>query len=175
MRAATQTRMGTKAPPKLREHLARLYPDHRLVAIEPLAPDTGATAGATKKAAGYGLPVRICLCDDGGETIELVWRVASANEFGHDRRADRASVMLEAFDNFPKISRHVQAIDIGAVEPSGELVSIRNGDEIYLITTYARGTIYADDMRRIAASGATDLDIARVDELARYAAELHRP
>ena len=35
--------------------------------------------------------------------------------------------------------------------------------------------MYADDLRRIARDGATDLDVARVDALARYAAELHQP
>jgi hypothetical protein len=162
-------------PPKLREHLARLYPRHRVTAISPLAPDTGATSGSSSKAAGYGLPVRIELVDDAGESLELVWRVASANEFGHDRRADRAAGMLAAFDEFPKIPRHVQAVDVGAIGATGELVSIRDAGELYLITTYARGTIYADDLRRIAGEGAGDLDFDRVDALAGYAAALHRP
>jgi hypothetical protein len=160
---------------QLREHLARLYPGHRVVAIEPLDPDTGATSGATHKAAGYGMPVRVQLVDDRGGSLELVWRIASANEFGHDRRADRAAVMIEAFDDFPKIARHVEAIDLGAVGPTGELVSFRDGGEIYMITTYAPGTVYADDLRRVARDGTRDLDVARVDALARYAGELHRP
>lgn len=164
------------APPRLREHLARLYPDHRVVAIEPLAPDTGATSGATTKAAGYGLPVRIELASERGERRTLVWRVASANEFGHDRRADRAGAMILAYDDFARIPRHVEAVDLGAIRPSGELVSIRDATELYLLTTYAPGTIYADDLRRVAREGrATDLDLARVDALARYLAELHVP
>jgi hypothetical protein len=69
----------------------------------------------------------------------------------------------------------VPAVDVGAIEPSGKLVSIRDAGEVYLITTFARGTIYAEDLRRIARDGATPLDHARVDALARYAAELHRP
>jgi hypothetical protein len=162
--------------PRLHDHLAKLYPGYAVVAIEPLAPDTGATAGASSKAAGYGLPVRIELAGERGERLELVWRVASANEFGHDRRADRAGGMVLAFDDFARVPHHVEAVDLGAVCPDGELISIRDAGELYLITTYAPGTIYADDLRRIARDGrATELDDARVDALATYLAELHVP
>jgi len=166
-------------PPGLREHLARLYPGATVVAIEPLGPDAGATASrgagdASIKAAGYGLPVRVEL-RDGGTTRQLVWRVASANEFGHDRRADRAAVMVQAFDDFARIPRHVQAVDLGVIR-GRELVSTREATEHYLLTTYAPGTIYALDLRRIAAERiATPSDVDRVDALARYLAALHTP
>jgi hypothetical protein len=160
-------------PPGLREHLARLLPGATIESIEPLGPDVGATAG-TAKAAGYGLPVRITLLDR-GERRELVWRVASANQFGHDRRADRAAAMVQAFDDFARMPQHVRAIDLGVIR-DGELVSIHDATEHYLITTYAPGTIYAHDLRRIAAERiATPRDVARVDALARYLAALHVP
>ncbi|HEU0035822.1 MAG TPA: phosphotransferase [Kofleriaceae bacterium] len=162
--------------PRLREHLARLYPGYELLAIEGLAPDSGATTGATAKAAGYGLPVRVTLAAADGKRLELVWRVASSDEFGHDRRADRAANMLLAFDDFPRIPRHVEAIDVGAMSPTGDLISIRDGGELYLITTYAPGTIYADDLRRVATRARTEpLDVARVEILAGYLADLHTP
>ncbi|HEX3476129.1 MAG TPA: phosphotransferase [Kofleriaceae bacterium] len=167
-------------PPGLREHLARLYPGATVVAIEPLGPDAGASAdrkdagGSTTKAAGYGLPVRIEL-REGGAARQLVWRVASANEFGHDRRADRAAVMVQAFDDFARIPQHVQAVDLGVIRGS-ELVSTRDASEHYLITTYAPGTIYAHDLRRIAAERrVTPRDVDRVDALARTLAALHAP
>lgn len=161
--------------PRLREHLARLYPGWRVAAIEPLAADTGATRG-TKKTLGYGLPARVRLVDDSGAERWLVWRVASANEFGHDRRADRAGNTLLAFDDFTRVPQHIAAVDVGAIRASGELVSLRDWDELYLITSFAPGTIYADDLRRIAHDGvATDLDLARADALASYLAALHVP
>jgi hypothetical protein len=160
--------------PQLREHLARLYPGYRVAALEPLAPDTGATSGSSAKAAGYGLPIKVRLVCDRGDPIELVWRVASSNEFGHDRRADRAASMVLAFDDFNRVPHHVDAIDLGAIDSNGGLVSIRDGSELYLITTYAPGNVYADDLRRIARQGrSTELDHARVDALAHYLAELH--
>jgi Phosphotransferase enzyme family len=160
---------------RLRDHVSRLYPGADVVAIEPLGPDGGATAGATTKAAGYGLPVRITI-SEGGARRELVWRIASANEFGHDRRADRAAAMVQAYDDFGRMPQHVQAVDLGVIGAGGALISIRDATEHYLITTYAPGTIYADDLRRIAAERvATPRDVARVDTLARYLAALHTP
>ena len=155
--------------------MARLYPGATIETIEPLGPDVGATAGATTKAAGYGLPVRIVMTDRGVRR-ELVWRVASANEFGHDRRSDRAAAMVQAFDDFARVPQHVRAIDLGAVGADGALISLRDATEHYLITTYAPGTIYAHDLRRIAAERlATPGDVERVDALARYLAALHTP
>lgn len=165
--------LGEPRRAKLAEHLARLFPGAHLRTIEPLAPDSGATAGSTSKLAGYGEPVRLEI-DDGGQRRELVWRVAGANEFGHDRRSDRAAETLLAFDDFQRIPRHVTPIDVGAVGDSGELVSLRDARELYLITTYARGTVYADDLRRLADHGAaTERDLGRLDALVAYLAALH--
>ena len=162
--------------PKLREHLARLYPGWHVKTIEPLAPDTGARAGASEKAIGYGLPVRVVLADEHDNELVLVWRVASANEFGHDRRSDRAGNALLAIDDFAHVPQHIAAHDVGAVAKTGELISLREWDELYLITSYAAGTIYAEDLRRVARDTvATDLDLARVDALATYLAALHVP
>jgi aminoglycoside phosphotransferase (APT) family kinase protein len=160
---------------RLRDHVMRLFPGARIESIEALGPDSGATAGSTTKAAGYGVPVRIVVSDREGRH-ELVWRVASANEFGHDRRSDRAAAMVQAFDDFAQIPQHVRAVDLGVIRGGGELMSTRDATEMYLITTYAQGTIYAHDLRRIAADGhATVRDVARVDVLARYLASLHTP
>jgi hypothetical protein len=157
----------------LRAHLARLYPGHAVVAIEPLAPDTGATAGATTKAAGYGLPVRVVLSRR-GETLEIVWRVASADEFGHDRRSDRGANQLLAYDDFGRLPDHVRALDVGVVHDDGSMTSI-DGGELYLITSYAPGTIYADRLRAVARDGVAERDLANVDRLVGYLAKLHTP
>jgi aminoglycoside phosphotransferase (APT) family kinase protein len=160
---------------ELRSHLARLFPGSEIVSIEPLAPDTGATAGATTKAVGYGEPVRIELALPDGEHRELVWRTASANEYGHDRRADRVANLIQAYDDFAATPAHVAAIDVGLIR-DGELMSLHGAVEPYLITSYARGSIYASDLRRIGAQRrAGDADLARLDALARYLVDVHVP
>jgi hypothetical protein len=168
--------LGIVMPPRIREHLARLFPESRVTSIEPLSPDSGATKDASTKAIGYGLPIRIRLVDEHGAERSAVWRVSAENEFGHDRRADRASNTLLAFDDFARLPGHIAAIDVGAITKTGDLVSLRDWDELYLITTFAPGTIYAEDLRRVAADEvATDLDLERVDALASYLAALHVP
>ncbi|HEU4730208.1 MAG TPA: phosphotransferase [Kofleriaceae bacterium] len=169
------TQLSSPAAPRLRDHVQRLYPGASVVSIEALGPDGGATAGATTKAAGYGMPVRIVI-SEGGVQRDLVWRVASANPYGHDRRSDRAAAMVQAFDDFANTPQHVQAVDLGVMGKNGELTSTRDATELYLITTYAHGTIYAQDLRRIAAERlATPIDVDKVDVLARYLAALHTP
>ncbi|HTJ47207.1 MAG TPA: phosphotransferase [Kofleriaceae bacterium] len=144
-----------------------VVPGAEVIEIAPLAPDDG--DGETKKVAGYGQPARIRLRDG----RELVWHTASANEFGHDRRSDRAQELLLAYDDFARVPRHVRAIDVGAVIKGGAAVSLRDADELYLITTYAPGRVYADELREAAARGVTARDRARVDALTSYLAELH--
>lgn len=166
-------------PAGLRAHLAKLYPGAEVVAIEPLGPDAGATAGgttgSTSKAAGYGLPMRIVL-REGEARRELVWRVAAANDFGHDRRADRAAGAIQAFDDFAQMPQHVKAVDLGVIGADQALTSIRDATEHYLITTFAPGVIYAHELRRVAEERiATRRDVERVAVLARYLAALHTP
>jgi hypothetical protein len=162
-------------PPKLHDYVARLFPGARLLEIEPLAPDSGATSDSTAKVAGYGQPVRLVI-DDNGHRRVFVWRVAATNDFGHDRRSDRAAETLLARDDFAAVPNHVLPIDVGAIRADGELMSLRDTGELYLLTTYATGTIYAHDLRRLAAGGTlTDLDVGRVDALACYLADLHVP
>ncbi|MGE0395342.1 MAG: phosphotransferase family protein [Kofleriaceae bacterium] len=160
----------------LRPHLQALYPTHRVVAIEPMGPDAGPATESTSKAAGYGQPIHVSLVGPDGTPLELVWRTANADELGHDRRSDRASQALLAFDDFGNIPGHVAPLDVGVVRRTGELVSIRDYDELYLLTPYARGVPYAQDLRQIAESGiATERDHERVRVLARYLATLHTP
>ncbi|HWU86738.1 MAG TPA: phosphotransferase [Kofleriaceae bacterium] len=145
------------------------------MACEPLAPDTGA-GQATTKAAGYGRPMRIVLEGDGGEVREIVWHVAGGDEFGHERRSDRVANLLLAADDFARVPEHAAALDVGVIGPDGAPRSLRGCGEPYLVTEYVRGTIYADDLRRVAREGvAAPLDLARAGALARYLARLHVP
>lgn len=143
-----------------------------LLAVQPLGADDA--GDATTKGIGYGEPLRLEVRDRDGARRALVFHTASPNPFGHDLRADRAAEMLVAYDTFSAIPNHVRAVDVGAVSDQGELTSLADAGELYLITEYAGGAIYADDLRRIARDGATQADLARVEQLADYLAALHR-
>lgn len=159
-------------PEGLRELVRRLLAGAEVVQAAPLAPDTG--GGDTLKAGGYGVPLRVTVRLPDGAGRTLVLRTATSNVFGHDRRSDRADQMLLSFDTFPLIPDHVQALDVGAILPEGRLLSLREGGEFYLLTTFAEGRMYSEDLRRVAAGGeAGPRDLARCEALARWLVELH--
>lgn len=158
----------------LRLHLESLFPGTSIVDVGPLGPDA-APQGATAKATGYGIPLCVTLRNSDGTEQRVVFRTASADEFGHDRRSDRAAALLLDWDTFGKIPRHVPALDVGALGEDGRPVSLRAGGEFYLVTRYVEGAVYAEDLRRIVREGrATPLDGERTAALARYLADLHR-
>jgi hypothetical protein len=155
----------------LREAVESLLPGARLLSCERLGSDSRSRLG--RKEAGYGEPLKVSIEEADGTPRALVFRVASPNEFGHDRRADRAAETLLAFDTFNSIPGHVQALDVGAITAGG-LRSLRDAGELYLVTAFAEGRLYADDLRRIAREGAaTRADLERCQALARWLVELH--
>lgn len=163
-----------RIPRGLRALLAELYPGSRQIGLDQLGPDAaGEESGATTKGAGYGVPVRVRLELPSGKELDLVWHVAVSDDFGHDRRSDRAQELLLAFDTSRQVPCHARAVDVGAIRQDGRLLSLRDAGEVYLLTTWAPGRPYAEDLRRIAAEGAGDEDERRCDALAAYLVELH--
>lgn len=151
----------------------RLFPGSVVLRAERLRPD--AAAGADEeKALGYGEPLKVTVRGPDGRTHHLVFRTQAANEYGHDRRADRVEAAVLAFDVFPDIPGHVRALDVGLVGADGRLVSLRGAGEPYLVTGWAEGTLYAEDLRRVAREGtARPRDLARCEALADWLAALH--
>lgn len=161
--------VATLTPEAVADYLReRVDPDARVVSMSPL----GASTQAGLKAYGYGRPLRVVF-EVAGARRDLVIRTMSPDPFGHDRRADRAAVLLDAFDTFDRVPRHIAPVDVGAFAPDGRLVPMAPG-EIYLVTTYAPGELYANDLQ-VASSrdDAGPRDLARACVLADYLAELH--
>lgn len=165
--------MGGTVPAGLREVIAELWPGARIERCDALGPDPG--GGATEKAAGYGQPVRVTVREAAGAERALVFRTMAPNEFGHDRRADRMAGMLLAFDTAGLVPDGVPALDVGALRPDGRLASLRGAGEPYLVTGWAEGRLYAEDLREVADGGeATPRDLRRAEALARWLIALHR-
>lgn len=145
----------------------------RLIDVATLGPDAG-NGDETRKAMGYGAPMRLTLEDGAGRRRAVVFHVATSDEFGHDRRADRAAGQLLAWDTFGTIPRHAAALDVGAIDTSGRIVSLRDAGELYLVTEWVPGRVYAEDLRELGRRGTcTPLDEARTDALADYLLALH--
>jgi aminoglycoside phosphotransferase (APT) family kinase protein len=159
---------------RIHELCAELFPGARVEAVTRLGQEPSGQKGAIDKALGYGAPLRVDLRSPDGALRRVVLHTATANDFGHDRRADRAAEALLAFDTFGLIPDHVRPLDVGAIMDGGHFLSLRHAGEFYVLTTYAEGTIYADDLARVARAGrAAEEDIARATRLASYLASLH--
>jgi aminoglycoside phosphotransferase (APT) family kinase protein len=157
-------------PGALARVLAPLVPGARIVRCEPL--DGSGASAVARKEGGYSRAWRVTAADGAGGLHELVFRTSASDEFGHDRRADRAANLLLAYDTFGAVPDHVRALDVG-FEREGGLESLRGAGEAYLVTSYAEGRLYAEDLRRIAADGtASPLDLERCDALSRTLAAL---
>ncbi len=159
-------------PERLGELVRTLFPGARIERVELLGPDAG--TGSAHKVDGYGRPLRVEVKDARGAARTLVFRTATSNIFGHDRRADRAAGMLLAFDSFADIPNHVRALDVGVILRDGTLRSVADGGEFYLLTGFAEGTLYSEDLRRVVGRGeASAVDLARCEALARWLSRLH--
>ncbi|MBL8683215.1 MAG: phosphotransferase [Myxococcales bacterium] len=160
-------------PEGLSRRLSALVPGATVRAVKVLGVDEHAE-GESAKELGYGRPIRVTLATADGAERSIVFHTAVPNDFGHDRRSDRAQGCLLAYDTFAEIPSHVRAVDVGAIRDDGALVSLERTHEFYLITDWTDGTLYADDLRRVGREGdVTPLDLARVDAIARYLAHLH--
>jgi hypothetical protein len=127
---------------------------------------------ATGKEGGYGAPLRIDIRQQ-GELKSVVLHSATANPFGHELRANRAEEMLIAADTFQLLPRHTRVFDVGAYRGE-DFVSLRDTGEFYLLTEYAEGRPYAQDLREIAESGALRPgDFERLDTLVHYLVGIH--
>lgn len=143
------------------------------VEIEALGGIAGDRAATELKQVGYGEPTRVRY-RVGGQARSAVFRTMGPNWFGHDRRADRAALALLAADTYGEPPRHVRALDVGALDAAGELVSLRGAGEFYLVTEYVDGALYAGDLRTVEQRGvARPLDVERARALALYLVELH--
>jgi hypothetical protein len=154
--------------------LARVRPGARLVSWRELGPDDSG-GGGTAKGFGYGRPVRMEILDSAGRQERLVLHTAKPDQFGHDRPSDRARDMLLARETFGLIPGHVGALEVGAITERG-LLSLEGARDYYLLTTYAEGEVYAEDLRKVARERVCSAeDRRRARALGVYLAELHRP
>lgn len=160
-------------PPGLAARLSALVPGARVRSVTVLGTGDEQASGETQKAIGYGRPIRVVLEREGG-VDDLVFHTASPDGFGHDRRSDRIAEMVLAWDTFRTVPSHVEAIDAGVVGEDGSLVSLAATGEGYLVTRWADGVPYANELRRVGERGSvTDAELARVRSLASLLGRIH--
>ncbi len=137
------------------------------------------TGAAALKAFGYGQPLCIDYRIDSehghaDKRHRVVLRQVKRNGFGHERDADRMAEIWQSFHTFNRMARHVAALDLVGVTPDDRLASLGPLQELLLVTAYAPGQPYADDLLRIRNDGvSTAEDLRRAQTLATYLADLH--
>jgi hypothetical protein len=141
----------------------------RAVRVAPLG---GGREGG--KGYGYGQPLRVDYELD-GRPHRAVLETVRPGPFGHEHMADRAQLLLWAHRAFGGLPRHVRSLDVGAVRAGDGLVPLGDAEEMFLLTDFAEGKEYADDLLRLRAGGPlTERDFARADALCDYLADIHR-
>lgn len=140
------------------------------------------TSGATAlKAFGYGRPLLITYRFDrhgqrpeAGDVHQVVLRAVNRNGFGREREDDRIAAVWLDYNTFNRLPQHVAARDVIAVNDAGELESVGHLRHFFLLSSYAPGSIYADDLMRICQQGeCSEHDLGRAQELALYLARIH--
>ena len=144
-------------------------PSVRLLELKVL----GQSRDSDIKGYGYGTPVQIEY-ELGGERRRVVLHTVSAGPFGHEHMADRAQMALWDHSSFNRLPGHVRSLDVGAFRHDGSTVSLGDAEEFFLLTEYAEGRGYFEDLTRMRDdSNCTELDSARADALCDYLAGIH--
>ena len=126
------------------------------------------------KGYGYGTPVQIDY-ECNGKQHRAVLHTISPGPFGHEHMADRAQMLLWDHKAFNLLPRHVRSIDAGAFRQNGGIVSVGDAEEFFVLTEYAEGRCYVEDVARMRNDlKLTEIDVARADALCDYLTEIHR-
>jgi hypothetical protein len=141
----------------------------RVLGLAPLgAPSTGDVKGY-----GYGVPLRI-VYESAGQTGAAVLETVRPGAFGHEHAYDRAQMLLESHATYGRLPRHVPSLDVGVVRSDGSLLSVGDAEEHFIVTEFAAGRPYADDLLRLSRGDeASAEDVARSDALSDYLARIH--
>lgn len=156
---------------RLERYLAGLF--HAPVAVTALVPLRESKASGAAKEYGYGHPVKVDFTV-GGKRRSAVLETTSAGPFGHEHMSDRAQMMLWDHGAYNTLPRHARSLDVGAFERDGNLLSVGNAEEFFLLVEYVEGAGYIRDIARLQEGAPLrDLDRLRADALCDYLAEIH--
>jgi plasmid stabilization system protein ParE len=164
-------RRGREVFPGLRGYLAERFGPEAAGARVALLRGSGGTI----KEGGYGVPYLI-EWGAGRGARRFVLETVRPGQFGHEERADRAGILIRAFDDYGSLPRHVAAVDLGAFGKGRRGPwSLGQTAEFFLLTEFRPGKPYAEDLFAIARRGRLAArDRRRAGALARYLAGIHR-
>jgi len=128
---------------------------------------------AKLKGFGFGTPYLVEY-KVGGKTRSGVFETLRPGAFGHDFSCDRAHSLLLAHSTYNRLPRHARSIDVGIFTKKGELRSVGDFGEFFLLVEKVEGEGYCEDLARIRDSGVmTKMDMRRCVALSEYIARIH--
>ena len=126
-----------------------------------------ASSKGTYKQYGYGTPVKVTYRLGAG-VHAAVLETMKPGPFGHEHMADRAQAMLWDYDSYGRLPRHVKSLDVGAFTNTGELMSVAEAAEFFVLNQWTDGVSYHLDLERLIKGGALrTLDRNRTKAMAR--------
>ena len=143
----------------------------RILSISVLGQEPGA---GDVKGYGYGAPVKVEY-ELSGQRRSVVIETVMPGPFGHEHMADRAQILLWSHAAFNRLPRHVHSLDVGGFQKDGQLVSLGNVEEFFILNEFVSGEGYYRDLERLRdGAGLDDRDLARADALCDYLAGIHQ-
>ena len=125
------------------------------------------------KGFGYGVPYLVEFSVK-GETRSVVFETMRPEGFGHDHFSDRAQVFLWQHSAFNKLPEHVRSVDVGTFTKNGNLRSLGDCTEFFIVTEKVEGRLYHHDLDRIKEKKQlTKLDEKRCLALSDYLVHIH--
>lgn len=122
----------------------------------------------------YGVPWLVTWSTPEGPR-RVVLETVRPGGFGHEDRADRAGLVVRAFDDYGRLPGHVKPADFGVFREAGPAISLAGTSEFFFLTEFCEGTPYALDLERISVSGELEeRDLGRARNLADYLVDIHR-
>jgi hypothetical protein len=160
-------------PLDLKSYLETRFGD--TVEISAISQLTGkAGAAEALKQFGYGRPFLVS-CKIGDASRRLVFHRIRPNSFGREREEDRVAAVWLDYRTFDRLPRHVGAVDMIIRTSAGKLKSIRDAEEMLLVTDFRDGRLYAEDLLRLRNDPRLgEWDLRRAERLGVYLAEIHQ-
>lgn len=161
-------------PLKLEEYLKQVFgKDVKITNLRPLGAGEKETIREGLKGFGYGIPYIVDFTVN-NEPRRVVLETMRKEGFGHDHFSDRAQILLWQHSCFKHLPRHVKSIDVGCFTLNGNIKSLGDCEEFFILTDHVSGRLYHYDLDRIRDTGQhTRLDEERCLALSNYLVEIH--
>jgi Phosphotransferase enzyme family len=133
----------------------------------------GRAGAGDVKQNGYGVPLKVDF-ECAGQRRSAVLETVTPGGFGHEHMADRAQIVLWSHAAFNGLPDHARSFDAGGLRRNGDLVSVGDVDEFFLLNEFVEGAGYNLDLEVLRdGGGVSELDIARADALCDYLGRIH--